>query len=54
MKNNDITPDKFIMFTDGLPWESWGDETYCDSLFVIHGTDSIIPPFGEHAYYSQS
>ena len=54
MKDNDITPDKFIMFTDGLPWESWGDETYCDSLFVIHGSDNIIPPFGEHAYYSQS
>jgi len=54
MKNNDITPDKFIMFTDGLPWESWGDETYCDSLFVIHGSDTIVPPFGEHAYYSQS
>ena len=54
MKDNDITPDKFIMFTDGLPWDSWGDETYCDSLFVIHGSDNIIPPFGEHAYYSQS
>lgn len=54
MKDNDITPDKFIMFTDGMPWDSWGDENYCDSLFVIHGTDQIIPPFGEHAYYSQS
>ncbi|MBC8429203.1 MAG: hypothetical protein H8D95_01305 [Candidatus Endolissoclinum sp.] len=54
MKENDITPDKFIMFTDGLPWDSWGDESYCDSLFVIHGTDQIVPPFGEHAYYSQS
>ena len=54
MKENDITPDKFIMFTDGMPWDSWGDESYCDSLFVIHGTESIIPPFGEHAYYSQS
>jgi len=54
MKDNDITPDKFIMFTDGMPWDSWGDESYCDSLFVIHGTDQIVPPFGEHAYYSQS
>ena len=54
MKENDITPDKFIMFTDGMPWDSWGDESYCDSLFVIHGTDQIVPPFGEHAYYSQS
>jgi len=54
MKENDITPDKFIMFTDGMPWDSWGDESYCDSLFVIHGTDQIVPPFGEHAYYSQA
>ena len=54
MKNNDIEPDKFIMFTDGLPWESWGDANYCDSLFIIHGSDHIVPPFGEHAYYSQS
>ncbi|SVB27931.1 uncharacterized protein METZ01_LOCUS180785 [marine metagenome] len=54
MKENDITPDKFIMFTDGMPWDSWGDENYCDSLFVIHGSESIVPPFGEHAYYSQA
>ena len=54
MKDNDIEPDKFIMFTDGLPWESWGDANYCDSLFIIHGSDHIVPPFGEHAYYSQS
>ncbi len=54
MKDNDITPNKFIMFTDGMPWDSWGDPDYCDSLFIIHGTDQIVPPFGEHAYYSQA
>jgi hypothetical protein len=53
MKDNDIEPDKFIMFTDGMPWDSWGDESYCDSLFIIHGSESIVPPFGEHAYYSE-
>lgn len=51
MKENDIQPKKFIMFTDGYPWGSWGDETYCDTLFIIHGNDKIVPPFGEHAYY---
>lgn len=51
MEENDIQPDKFIMFTDGYPWNSWGDENYCDTLFIIHGNDSIVPPFGEHAYY---
>jgi predicted metal-dependent peptidase len=41
MKDNDIQPKKFIMFTDGYPCGSWGDEDYCDTLFVIHGTESI-------------
>jgi predicted metal-dependent peptidase len=53
MKENDIQPKKFIMFTDGYPCGSWGDELYCDTVFVIHGTDSIVPPFGEFAYYDQ-
>jgi predicted metal-dependent peptidase len=51
MKNEGITPKKFIMFTDGLPFDSWGDEDYCDTLFVIHGSETIIPPFGQYAYY---
>lgn len=51
MKEEDITPKKFIMFTDGYPCGSWGDENYCDTLFVIHGNDSIIAPFGQTAYY---
>ena len=25
MKDNDIQPKKFIMFTDGYAWDSWGD-----------------------------
>ena len=51
MKDNDIDPKRFIMFTDGYPCGSWGDENYCESLFVIHGNDSIVPPFGQYAYY---
>jgi predicted metal-dependent peptidase len=53
MKENDIQPKKFIMFTDGYPWDSWGDEDYCDTIFIIHGNDSIVPPFGTYAYYEQ-
>jgi predicted metal-dependent peptidase len=53
MKENDIQPKKFIMFTDGYPYGSWGDENYCDTVFVIHGNDKIVPPFGEYAYYEQ-
>ena len=51
MKENDIQPKKFIMFTDGYPWGSWGDENYCDTVFIIHSNDKIVPPFGEYAYY---
>jgi predicted metal-dependent peptidase len=51
MKEHDINPKKFIMFTDGYPYGSWGDENYCDTVFVIHGNESIVPPFGTVAYY---
>lgn len=51
MKDHDIQPKRFIMFTDGYPWDSWGDPDYCDTLFIIHGTESIVSPFGQTAYY---
>jgi predicted metal-dependent peptidase len=51
MKENDIEPKRFIMFTDGYPCGSWGDENYCESLFIIHGNETIIAPFGQTAYY---
>ena len=51
MKQEGIEPKLFIMFTDGYPYNSWGDEDYCDTLFIIHGNDSIVSPFGETAYY---
>jgi len=52
MKDNDIEPKQFIMFTDGYPYDSWGDENYCDTLFVIHGNDQIEAPFGVTAHYT--
>ena len=54
MKENDIVPKKFILFTDGYPFGSWGDETYCDTVFIIHGNDTIVPPWGEYSYYEFS
>jgi predicted metal-dependent peptidase len=51
MKEKGIVPKKFIMFTDGYPFSSWGDELYCDTVFIIHGNNSIVPPFGTYAYY---
>ena len=54
MKEHDIQPKKFIMFTDGYPWGSWGDEDYCDTVFIIHGNNTIVPPWGSYGYYEQN
>ena len=53
MKEQGIEPELFIMFTDGEPWSSWGDENYCDTLFIINNSynKEIVPPFGSYAYY---
>ena len=44
LKDEGIVPKKFIMFTDGYPWGSWGDENYCDTLFIVHGTRGLSTP----------
>ena len=56
MKEHDIQPKKFIMFTDGYPWNSWGDENYCDTIFIIHGhhDKNLEAPFGATAHYEES
>ena len=56
MKEHDIQPKKFIMFTDGYPWSSWGDENYCDTVFVIHGNHdrSLMAPFGTTCHYEDA
>jgi predicted metal-dependent peptidase len=52
-KANEIEPKRHIMFTDGYPNGSWGDEQYCDTVFIMHGTTTIVPPFGQYAYYEE-
>lgn len=51
LKKEEIEPNKLVLFTDGYPCGSWGDEDYCDTLFIIHGSHSIQPPFGAVAHY---
>jgi len=53
MKENDIQPKKFIMFTDGFPFSSWGDEDYCDTVWIINGNKDAQPPFGIFAHYEE-
>jgi predicted metal-dependent peptidase len=56
MKEHDIQPKKFIMFTDGMPWNSWGDSDYCDTVFLIHSVYGRAPeaPFGVTTYYEDA
>ena len=51
MKDNDIQPKKFIMFTDGYPCGGWGDEDYCDTIFVVKGNKDAQAPFGQTVIY---
>jgi predicted metal-dependent peptidase len=54
MKENNIEPKKFIMFTDGMPFGEWGDPDYCDTVFVIKGNENVEPPFGVWAIYERA
>lgn len=56
MAENGIEPDQMIMFTDGLPWGSWGNPDYCDTLFVVHGDPHhrIESPFGVTIHYENA
>ena len=53
MKEQGIQPKKFIMFTDGYPCGSWGDENYCDTIFVVKGNTSAEAPFGQTVIYEK-
>jgi predicted metal-dependent peptidase len=53
MKENGIQPKKFIMFTDGYPCGGWGDEDYCDTIFIIKGGMTEDAPFGQTVIYER-
>ena len=53
MKEQGIEPKKFIMFTDGYPFGSWGDPDYCDALFIVKGNTSAEAPFGQTVIYEK-
>lgn len=53
MKEVDLNPERFVFFTDGYPGGSWGDANYTETTFVIHGSDSIVAPFGTTCYYKE-
>ena len=56
MKEKDYVPKKFIMFTDGYAWDSWGDADYCDTVFLIHShhDKNVQAPFGTTVRYEEA
>jgi predicted metal-dependent peptidase len=55
MRAEGIEPKQLIIFTDGYPWGKWGEEHYCDTLFLIHGypDKKFKAPFGVTAHYEE-
>ena len=54
LKDNEIEPKRLVVFTDGYPFGSWGDENYADTVWILHGTTTIEPPWGQFAYYDEA
>ena len=53
MEENGIQPKKFIMFTDGYPCGGWGNEDYCDTIFIVKGNTAAEAPFGQTVIYEK-
>lgn len=53
MKENNVEPKLFLMFTDGFTGDGWGDPNYCETLFVIHGGFDGEAPHGTTIKYSK-
>ena len=56
VRKYDPVAKKHVMFTDGYPYGSWGDENYCDTLFIVHGGHgdrSPEAPFGTTVPYTR-
>jgi len=53
LKEEQIEPKRLVVFTDGYPFGSWGDECYADTVWIIHGNTTVVPPWGQYAYYEK-
>lgn len=51
MKEQNIEPKIFIMFTDGYTGDGWGDADFCESIFIIKGNKQAIAPHGITVIY---
>ena len=54
MRENEIMPHQFIMLTDGQPCGEWGEEHYCDTVFLINPRyGKPTAPFGLSIYLDE-
>jgi predicted metal-dependent peptidase len=53
LKEEQIEPKRLVVFTDGYPFGSWGDENYADTVWIIHGNTTVVPPWGQYSYYEK-
>jgi predicted metal-dependent peptidase len=53
MRENDIEPNRLVVFTDGMPFGEWGEENYCDTVWIIRGNPGCEPPWGTWAHYEE-
>lgn len=51
MREENYKPAQLVMFTDGMPCNTWGEHDYCKTLFVVHTYD-VDAPFGDTVHYN--
>lgn len=53
MKAENIRPELLVVFTDGMPFDSWGDPDYCDTIWIIKDNPKVSVPFGVKLVYER-
>ena len=53
MEEIDLVPTKLLVFSDMYAWDSFGDPTYCDTVFINHGRPGFEAPFGITVPYTE-
>jgi len=53
LKENDIEPKRLVLFTDGYLCNGYGDENYCDTVWIIFDNTSFNAPYGITTYYEE-
>jgi len=54
MREEEIMPDQFILCTDGYPCGTWGEEDYCETVFLVHGHTDLVAPFGITVHHEKA